>query len=72
MRTNVQDNHSNAATAERLCYYCNEGRCALCTGSDRTVINGRIVEVPCAHGCREARRKPSQRATQDQVTRRRA
>ncbi len=52
-------------TSERLCYYCNEGHCALCTGWDRTVIEGRVVEVPCAHGCREAERKPNQRVSED-------
>ncbi len=65
----IGNTHENAgggarATGERLCYYCNEGHCALCTGWDRTVIEGRVVEVPCAHGCREAQRKPNQRVSE--------
>lgn len=48
-------------TGERLCYFCNEGNCALCTGWDRTVVEGKILDVPCAHGCHEAQRKPNGR-----------
>ena len=53
---------------DRLCYYCNEGRCALCDGWDRTVIDGKIVEVPCAHDCHQHNKKPTQRAEPEQTT----
>jgi len=65
MRMNADANEISAASNERFCYYCMEGSCALCTGSDKTVIDGKIVEVPCAHGCQQQQRKPNQRATSD-------
>ena len=73
MRTNTEIGAASAA-AERLCYYCNEGHCALCTGWDRTVIEGKIVEAPCAHGCRKAQRKANGKATNPthKLTQRRA
>ncbi len=70
MRTNTVA--VNTISTERLCYYCNEGHCALCTGWDRTVIEGRVVEVPCAHGCREQQRKPNRRAVESVVRAKRA
>jgi hypothetical protein len=63
MRMNADAKEISAANSERFCYYCMEGRCALCTGSDKTVIDGKVVEVPCAHGCQQQRRKPNQRVT---------
>lgn len=49
--------------ADRLCYACNEGLCARCTGWDWTVVNGEIVLVSCAHECRSnAQRKMAQSA----------
>ena len=63
MRMNTDANDIGAASNERFCYYCMEGRCALCTGSDKTVIDGKIVEVPCAHGCRQDQRKPNRSVT---------
>ena len=62
---NVDASEPSAASNERFCYYCMEGRCALCTGSDKTVIAGKIVEVPCAHGCQPQFRKPNQRVASD-------
>lgn len=65
MRTNASAGEVSAVSGDRLCYYCNEGRCALCNGWDRTVVDGQIVEVPCAHGCRQQARKRNQRADHD-------
>lgn len=48
---------------DHLCYYCNEGHCAQCSGWDRTVINGEVVLVACAHECR-SQRKPMQKANE--------
>lgn len=59
--------------ADRLCYACNEGSCARCTGWDWTVLKGEIVLVSCAHECRaNAQRKMVQRSTRNpqRVTRR--
>lgn len=72
MRTHAATSQANAATAERLCFYCNEGHCALCNGWDRTIVNGKIVEVPCAHGCREQQRKPNGKVASQKLTQRRA
>jgi hypothetical protein len=54
-------------SADRLCYYCNEGHCALCNGWDRTIVEWKVIEVPCTHGCRQSeQRKPNRRAAHDQ------
>ena len=47
---------------DRLCYSCNEGCCAYCSGWDRTVVNGEVVLVPCTHDCRTGKRKPVESA----------
>ena len=65
MRMNPDANEISAVSNDRFCYYCMEGRCGLCTGSDKTVIGGKIVEVPCAHGCQQQQRKPNQRVTNE-------
>jgi hypothetical protein len=44
---------------DRLCHACNEGHCARCTGWDRTVVDGEIVLVACAHECGASAQKKS-------------
>ena len=49
---------------DRMCYYCNEGYCGQCTGWDRTIVNGEVVLVACAHECRALnQRKANQGVT---------
>jgi hypothetical protein len=65
IRTNINVGKVSGESGERLCYFCNEGRCALCSGTDKTVVAGKIVEVPCMHDCRQEQRKSVQRAASD-------
>ncbi len=50
----VESAHQKAG---RVCYACDEGYCAHCTGWERTVIDGQIVMVACSHECRAERKK---------------
>ena len=61
------------ATSERLCYYCLEGHCAQCNGWDRTIVDGKIIEIACAHGCHQLlQRKPNGKADAPKVVKKRA
>ena len=72
MTTGSQPHEVARAHSERLCYYCNEGHCALCNGWDRTIVRGTIVEVPCAHTCRREQRKANARVEERSPKQRRA